>query len=122
MEEIRWTITPKVTASFDDPTEVDSVKVIFMFAGISVTATYSDPNGADANDWLSLLGSKNTEIVFCNSNGNVGVGLKDGVVYFEVGKYGAGGDGDIVIQAPQSYCAPAIKEIANRVREIQGDA
>jgi hypothetical protein len=86
--------------------------------GVTISYTFSDWNCTKIK-WTSFMenfySNKKFNIDFCNSNGCVGISTKDGKTYFQVSKYGAGGDGSASLKLNNNLCAKAFEDVTKRV-------
>ncbi len=84
---------------------------------LNISIVLSDFSVITKNDWQRLVTStENNEIFtlnFCTSNGNVSICTKIGFTYFTVGKYGAGGDGEMTFKLENKLCIDAFKTVLN---------
>lgn len=83
--------------------------------GISFNAEFSDSSVINKNKWESFLSAMENgspaEIVYCNSNGEVSISTKNDFTTFTVGKYGAGGDGQISVTLANNVCLSEFKKM-----------
>jgi hypothetical protein len=88
---------------------------------LTIEMTISEPNLCSKNAYERLANGKDVELPFCDSNGIVIISQTNKIVEFQVGKYGAGGDGNIKVQLPFSECETAFKMMADHILQRSAD-
>lgn len=81
--------------------------------GVVIKIAIEEPYMFGNDKWQRLLNGENVIMNFCSSNGEVSITGDTKLVYFNVAKYGAGGDGNISVRVPHSD----IKEILSEMGE-----
>ncbi len=112
-------MTATVVAEDGVSPTLDHIEFDVRVLGLQVAVVrFEDPDSASAGDWNALLRPEGHTIEFCNSNGVVAVSSDGQTITFEVGKYGAGGDGTINVPIPIEACRAAINSVKVAVAEV----
>lgn len=89
----------------------------------SVCFTYLEPRMYDSKRWtqfmISAFERKDDELRFCSSNGNVGISVHLDDIIFDVGKFGAGGDGSGTFRIPFENCKSVFFQAISELKKLE---
>jgi hypothetical protein len=106
---------------FEEPGIIFEINTKYCSITVSY-ATIEDNNKDSKQRWDEFISNVKNNIddslCFCESNGNVSLSYKNGNVYFEVEKFGAGGDGSIEIKVDVRNCMNAFDKIIEEYKRI----
>lgn len=109
-------MTTSVSLIHDYDDECPTINIQIVYGPLKVRVDFSDPSSISFDEWkrfISLVHSNGSgEVVFCDSNGYVGLETKGGVTTMSVSRYGAGagGDGAIEVEIINSLIYPVLLE------------
>lgn len=85
--------------------------------GVVIKISIEEPYMFGNNKWQRLLNEENIIMNFCSSNGEVSIACDTQLVFFNVAKYGAGGDGDISVRVPHSDIKEILSEMVEEIEK-----
>jgi Family of unknown function (DUF5766) len=99
-----------------DDCELDATTITFKFYVNDVhfaDMLLSEPHMFTSYDYCEIIGAENSNkcLDFCTSNGNVSIIRTHTDIIFDIGKFGAGGDGSISIIVPIESCRQAFLNV-----------
>lgn len=95
----------------DDGRWYMSGEFVYRSGDISMRLHLSEPNLFTTTDYADFIEGRRDTLVFCDSNGGVSIGREEDRVVFTVGKFGAGGGGELEVSAAQSACREAFADL-----------
>lgn len=86
-------------------------QLAYRFGDMSMNFDLSEPEMFTSTDYADFVEGRRDQLIFCDSHGGVSISREQDTFVFTVGKFGAGGDGELRVSVPQRVCRQAFADM-----------